>query len=1163
MEAFKISQKSTQQKLEDALKMQEPETVIFDNWFQTLEKEDQDFEAMILQIMSSFQVVDSTWESTIQLIELLKMVLRSALVMNDKTIQLGMLKRAFPAIIQIHSDLAKVFMIEKKLKIGPPTTPEDIVTIPGLFLWAKPGVWSKKIQKKVTDFKKKPRRNNRKQIKTYKAKKPNEEEPDESDEPEEPEDFKEPDQEQRGSEDQNNPNGHNQSDHSESDDSDYSDEDHDGKQQKGKNTRKNREDSPGWLNSPSRRKTKNSKILRPAGPFPNPPEEGEYKYNGISVPEKQEKRNNLTQETKNTNTNIEIQSPPPILQGSKPTINNKNTKRKKPNWDSERTQMVKETYPRNDRTKNHRTNKQLNICLAHLLTTKTRWGISINSKPQKNKSVPKMREIFTHQFDRNQKTSHLKTLDDKHRFIKGLLSYKNGRQRQKVHSIQIPKQKLPISQDALWAQYCTLRVPKNHVIHCPTESREIHRLHNNSISGRFYNIRSRQTKGKKSNRKSHTTTQRIWIQNKREKIANKANKKTAVLGPQHRRKNINYQQKKIEINGKTKKRSQEKIRNKTTIISSSRNYNVKRPLNTSTETFIKTNLPISNEGIPGLCAKKKSQKMERKIRDKQHTRTLLEMVSRIDKRKQTTTRLFRKRGNNVGDQRRLGKGIGLLDTKNEITQEQKLFKGRKGPSHSSEGTDSCERMSRLHKQGSQKQTHHPLYGFPKCIGKPQQPFIKEAAEIPGRHLRITLSNAKQLKGPLDTDRSKQNSRSTVKKCTEHRPNLPFRIIRKTGTTKLSSRILGYLPMPKTSKKRNKNPKIPGIQKLDIVSALEEIIFKNTNKHRERINSILDNPNKEITNGVNIPNFLMNENSLRLKESTKQQYISKLRIFSAWCMQENTDPLQTIGKTLKKYILYRVITGTPKSVPTDINAINWMRETLEYPHLEITPELKDVVQFAKKQALNQPKKQAEPIEMEAVAKILEQLWEKLVLWTRLDHFNLMIVLGFTCGLRFSEITRIKLRDIREKNNKIVIDLGITKTQRYEKVFLEKTSKTWPVNELLKRLAITHKEEPIFGKYSINEFNTKLREVASNENWKNPQDFSSHSLRRGGANYLLKIGKSYAEILKWGRWTSDTALQYLEQENCQNPMLQEDSSSSENDSEDSDDDEKNSHAQPHLS
>ena len=70
----------------------------------------------------------------------------------------------------------------------------------------------------------------------------------------------------------------------------------------------------------------------------------------------------------------------------------------------------------------------------------------------------------------------------------------------------------------------------------------------------------------------------------------------------------------------------------------------------------------------------------------------------------------------------------------------------------------------------------------------------------------------------------------------------------------------------------------------------------------------------------------------------------------------------------------------------------------------------------------------------------------------------------------------------------------------------------------------------------EFNNWLRQYAQNKGWKNSGDFSSHSLRRGGANYLLERGKTYAEIAKWGRWTSFTALVYLEQDRVKNPINQ---------------------------
>ena len=42
---------------------------------------------------------------------------------------------------------------------------------------------------------------------------------------------------------------------------------------------------------------------------------------------------------------------------------------------------------------------------------------------------------------------------------------------------------------------------------------------------------------------------------------------------------------------------------------------------------------------------------------------------------------------------------------------------------------------------------------------------------------------------------------------------------------------------------------------------------------------------------------------------------------------------------------------------------------------------------------------------------------------------------------------------------------------------------------------------------------------------PRDFSSHSLRRGGATFLLMTGASIREIMIRGDWSSDTVYQYL--------------------------------------
>ncbi|MCP3663586.1 MAG: hypothetical protein GY696_14030 [Gammaproteobacteria bacterium] len=54
-------------------------------------------------------------------------------------------------------------------------------------------------------------------------------------------------------------------------------------------------------------------------------------------------------------------------------------------------------------------------------------------------------------------------------------------------------------------------------------------------------------------------------------------------------------------------------------------------------------------------------------------------------------------------------------------------------------------------------------------------------------------------------------------------------------------------------------------------------------------------------------------------------------------------------------------------------------------------------------------------------------------------------------------------------------------------------------------------------------TKLKEWTSSIGM-NPQEVSGHSLRRGGATSALMAGRSEAEVMKLGRWKSNTYLRY---------------------------------------
>ena len=275
---------------------------------------------------------------------------------------------------------------------------------------------------------------------------------------------------------------------------------------------------------------------------------------------------------------------------------------------------------------------------------------------------------------------------------------------------------------------------------------------------------------------------------------------------------------------------------------------------------------------------------------------------------------------------------------------------------------------------------------------------------------------------------------------------------------------------------------------------------------------------------------MEDTHPHLRRTTKDQYLSKLKLFIAWLHYHKKRFDRICSTEVKEFLLFRVAEGHAKSAKSDLNAINWGRETLGMERIPLTPTLKSTVKYCQLMAKTETAKRAKPLPFEIARKMMRRtIGRHPPEW----KFNLACLLGFTLGLRHSEIRRIKKSSFGTPCNGLVkIDLGLTKTNRRENVYLETHNKNWPLYQELMRYWEQHPLdfEPFSGQ-SANQFTKELRRQLKNRyRIEDPEEYSSHSLRRGGANFLFLQGATETEIMKWGRWTSNTFLKYLEQENA---------------------------------
>ena len=93
----------------------------------------------------------------------------------------------------------------------------------------------------------------------------------------------------------------------------------------------------------------------------------------------------------------------------------------------------------------------------------------------------------------------------------------------------------------------------------------------------------------------------------------------------------------------------------------------------------------------------------------------------------------------------------------------------------------------------------------------------------------------------------------------------------------------------------------------------------------------------------------------------------------------------------------------------------------------TQEIKNTMLWARKEAKAQGVQRAHPLEVEIVSLALKELFSSKYSFDRNYEFKLIICMGFSLGLRYSEIMKITKRDISIIGEKILIDLNVTKNR----------------------------------------------------------------------------------------------------------------------------------------
>ena len=133
---------------------------------------------------------------------------------------------------------------------------------------------------------------------------------------------------------------------------------------------------------------------------------------------------------------------------------------------------------------------------------------------------------------------------------------------------------------------------------------------------------------------------------------------------------------------------------------------------------------------------------------------------------------------------------------------------------------------------------------------------------------------------------------------------------------------------------------------------------------------------------------------------------------------------------------------------------------------------------------------------------------------------VVLICFVGLLRVSEALNLKADELIITGEKLVIVLQLTKRGVFQKVVCSNIGVLQWFALFVKRCPPQHHVFPV----SYNVFARWLRKAAAALG--NTEDWTSHSLRRGGATELQRQGVPLADIMLQGRWLSSrSAREYL--------------------------------------
>ena len=285
-------------------------------------------------------------------------------------------------------------------------------------------------------------------------------------------------------------------------------------------------------------------------------------------------------------------------------------------------------------------------------------------------------------------------------------------------------------------------------------------------------------------------------------------------------------------------------------------------------------------------------------------------------------------------------------------------------------------------------------------------------------------------------------------------------------------------------------------------------------------------NKEVTSFVD--GILMQGNVRDSTDVTYHSYRKQFRVF----MVRGRFTIDVVS--MERFLLDKFYsTNSGKSVGAAVTAlknrakllnIGWLLQILE------SQRIGDLVEALKKLQPVGRSIERDPVSLALIFKCIEEA-DSVWPWNLYVKVSVVITLAMRCMSRGGEIANLEVGDLEFVNEGIKIRFKKTKArERGRRVFIERSNSISCPVALVERFLELRQVDPefvgmkhLFGKFLTSTITGWLRTLAKRFGFAG--NYSSHSLRIGGASQAVIAGFSCEMIMLMGDWTSDAVDRYL--------------------------------------